>query len=371
MKSKILIAAKDEKNKGGVANYFNLFFNKFEDEQIEIERFDIGSRSEDFYLREKGKLLYLSRFLKDVFRLFKILTEDENRKVFQINPSLIPLPLVRDGIAMIIAKFLRKKTIVFIRGWDHNVAGFIGNHTWARTLFIRFYNLSDCIIVLANRFKKELVNWGLDKRKIFVSRTMFDGARVQKPLGRNKIPVFLFLSRISELKGVYEIIDALEMLIREGDDCRVIFVGFGRDPDSIPKLKAYAEKKAVLTRVEFRGYLEGYEKYKAYASADVFLLPSYKEGCPNSVLEAMASGLFIICSDVGALSEVVKDKRNGIIVKPKDAADLHGKMKYVIDNMKEIKVLGRKNMAYAQKNFESQMVIDQIRRIYSSLLENH
>ena len=96
------------------------------------------------------------------------------------------------------------------------------------------------------------------------------------------------------------------------------------------------------------------------ADADVFLLPSYSEGCPNSVLEAMASGLFVISTGVGALSEVIEDGVNGFIVKPENPQELAEKMEWAVLNLEKVRGLGKKNIDYSFRLFESKKIVNQI-----------
>ena len=75
-------------------------------------------------------------------------------------------------------------------------------------------------------------------------------------------------------------------------------------------------------KVIFKGRIIGEEKFQQYANHDVYILPSYTEGCPTSVLEALATGLFCITTPVGALAEIIVPNKNGILINIKSVDDI-------------------------------------------------
>ena len=102
--------------------------------------------------------------------------------------------------------------------------------------------------------------------------------------------------------------------------------------------------------------------------SDVFLLPSHHEGCPNSVLEALASGCFVISTGVGALKEVIHNGTNGLIVGVQDPKDLANKMEWCLQNVAQMRKVGKDNVEYAFNSFESRKIVAQISNIYQELL---
>ena len=366
---KVLIISKDLESMGGVANYLRVFLKHYYDEHVAFETLYFGSRSDEYYKKPYLRIRYVKQYLRDFYGFIKIISGDKRIRIVQVNPSLIPVPLIRDGLLILVSKLFGRKVVVLFHGWDVSFSNVLKKRIFLRMCMIWVYRKSDRILVLAERFKMSLIRWGIDKEKISVTRTMFDGDLVlpyQNDRG-NRMR-FLFLSRISELKGIFEIVKAAAWLSDEGYDFQLKFVGFGKDIDSVQKLQHYAEENAVADKFTFQGFLDGKKKYEEYAKADIFLLPSYSEGCPTSVLEAMASGLFVISTNVGAMKEVVRDKVNGRIVKVKDSHDLFKKMKWVLDNINTARELGKQNVPYAFSNFESRIITNQIRTIYNTLI---
>lgn len=372
MANTVVIVTKDMKSRGGVANYFRLFFAKYHDRRIRIQRFSIGSRSVDYYARQRRKLKYLFTYCHDLKRLIITLRDSSNCSLVHVNPSLIPVPLIRDGIIVLLTKVMGRKVVVFFHGWDNRVVQVLNHARLILKLFVFVYTQTDRIVVLAERFKDTLVRWGIPPDVIDVSSTAFDGDFIA-PYRENKdmLTRFLFLSRISREKGVFDIIEAASILRSKGLRFHITFVGYGRDIDTLECLKYQSKERGVLDICSFRGYLDGEEKFIEYSMADIFLLPTYHpEGCPTVVLEAMASGLFVISTDVGGLKEIVKDGVNGKIVLSQDPKDLAEKMEWTITNIAEARRLGKKNRNYAFDKFESTKIVRQIIDIYKELLDD-
>lgn len=365
--NKVLIVVKDLRSRGGVANYYRVFLDHFRDDSWCLQPFTVGRRMEEYY-QNKSILKYAYQYIRDVVNFIIVLFQDRGIRIVQFNPSFIPVPILRDGLLLILACLMGRKSILFIRGWGDNYEAWINRHRVPRKIIAWLFDRADVIVVLGERFKSKLMVWGISERKIKVSYTIFDG-RLVVPFqeSRNRLN-FLFLSRISREKGIFEIVEAASIVRKVGLDFGVRLVGFAKDDKVMAELKERLESLALRDVVTFEDYLDGQEKYHEYSQADVFLLPSYHEGCPNSVLEAMASGLFVICSDAGALGEVVKDKVNGFIVKKRDPEGLAAMMRYVLEHPGEIRQKGKNNVQYAFEYFEVERITNQFKLIYHEII---
>ena len=145
----------------------------------------------------------------------------------------------------------------------------------------------------------------------------------------------LFLGRIQNLKGIEELINAIILLHQNNklDRFNFTIVGHENKIGYTDTLKETLKSNNVpMDNVSFLGRITGETKYKLYASHDVYVLPSYTEGCPNSLLEALASGLFCITTRVGALSDLIIPKENGLFVNVKSSNDLLEAFQYCISN---------------------------------------
>jgi glycosyltransferase involved in cell wall biosynthesis len=146
-----------------------------------------------------------------------------------------------------------------------------------------------------------------------------DRARARQELGvATESELIVFVGRLVELKGVAELLAALEALAPRRPRLELALVGDG------PLLDAYCqrvERAGLASRVRFLRNLPAPEVARWLGAADVFCLPSHSEGCPNSVIEALACGRPVVASNVGGIPDLVKPSC-GTLVPPHNADQL-------------------------------------------------
>lgn len=142
---------------------------------------------------------------------------------------------------------------------------------------------------------------------------------------------FLFVGRVVRDKGINELCYAFERLHNDYPKTRLILVGpyeDALDPISEQSRKIIDENKAI----EAVGAKSGDELLAYYAAANCFVMPSYREGFPNTVLEAGAMGLSSIVTDINGSREIIKEGENGMIVPPQNAEALYQAMKVMMQS---------------------------------------
>jgi glycosyltransferase involved in cell wall biosynthesis len=159
-------------------------------------------------------------------------------------------------------------------------------------------------------------------------------------------PVLVTVGRLSREKGQADLIRAVAQLRDQGDGpqpCLVI-VGDGADMDRLSHL---SRKLGVSGIVRLVGFQPNVGEYLGIA--DLFVLPSYSEGCPNALLEAMAAGIPVVATSVGGVPEIVKNEHNALLVRSGDI----GGMAAAISRLLRDKVLGARLTVAARSVLES------------------
>ena len=299
---KVLIVKTYSSNKGGVASYYNsilphLMCNNH------ISVLEIG---------KKKKTKIPINIIMDQIRFNQ---KCKTHLIVHLNPSLRIKSIIRDAVFSYKASKSKSKLIVFFHGWNDRLDKVITK--CFKDLFKITYGKADAMIVLSNRFKERLVEWGY-RNKIYTETTAVDDSLIngfslsdrlnKKP---NDTINILVLSRIEKKKGIIKTIDALSILKNKGLKIKLNIAGDGAMLNYIVK---YVNDKKLNNCVKFYGYIKGKEKASALIESDIFCLPSSSEGMPTALLEAMSFGLPIIATGVGGIKDIYKNIKFGILL---------------------------------------------------------
>lgn len=179
-------------------------------------------------------------------------------------------------------------------------------------------------------------------------------------------PTVLFAGRLLREKGIFELVDAVRLLRRSGHPLRLVVCGGidagNRSSVSKEQCEAWISEGVVDTieRVDdIRPFLQ---------AAQLVVLPSYREGTPRSLLEAMATGRPLIATDVPGCREVVEPDVNGVLVPPQDVRALADAINYMLDCPQRLDAMGRASRTIAEQKFDERSVIEANLDVYRSLL---
>lgn len=353
-----LILSRDYRSIGGVVNVNNTMIANFS-KKIIAERFIIGRRrgKNSIYLR------VIQAFDDAAHLAIKVIKKKYN--LIHINPSIRIFSLFRDGLFIVTLRCIGfKNIIIFFHGWNSKIIKLINKHLILRRLFMKIFANAKAIIVLALSFKQELVDTGISTSKIHVLTTMF-----RKDIFKNIMPAnfknhhyLLFLSRIVKEKGIYELVDAFESLRCDYNDLKLIFAGDGPD---LKALTEYVYKKNLRNSVFFPGYVRDSAKAKVLLESDIYILPSYNEGCPVSLLEAMAGGLAVVTTPVGGIFDIIEDNVNGILLDYcPTASQIYIALKRLIEDRNYCRTIQINNLNKAWDLYEAKIVTGKIENIY-------
>lgn len=216
-------------------------------------------------------------------------------------------------------------------------SGFIINDLNNKTKLSRFIKFvlqkSDFVVCQSNSWKLlfEKTSTQKNDKKYLVIENMIDYEKyAQLPLKNtydNQIITILFLSWVTKSKGIYELIDAAKLLKKDGFDFKIIIGGKGEDFASV--------ENEILTSnmsnyVSLEGWIVGDEKLKVLKESDIYVLPTYFEGYPNSLMEAMASSKACIGTRVGSIPDMIDHKINGLLIEKENHHELYLALKYLI-----------------------------------------
>jgi glycosyltransferase involved in cell wall biosynthesis len=159
----------------------------------------------------------------------------------------------------------------------------------------------------------------------------------------------LYTGRIDLAKGIIEMINAIFMLLKEGISCKLDIVGWDDNGgSSLGKINDKIYKLNLENRVIFHGKKSvGKELNEYYRKADIYLIPSYHEGFPRAIWEAIANSLPVIATRVGSIPFVLDDRKTAMLIEPKNSIDLANAIKALISdgNLRQELILNGYNLA--------------------------
>ena len=180
---------------------------------------------------------------------------------------------------------------------------------------------------------------------------------------------FLFVGRIVRDKGINELVAAFQRLAVENPYVRLFLVGaYEENLDPVDSLTVEAIKKE--SRIVSVGRKSGTDLLAYYAASDCFVFPSYREGFPNTVLEAGAMDLPCIVTDINGSREIIKDGFNGLIIPAHDEDALCEAMKWMIENPEERKSMARVSRGHIDVHYEQGYVRRCLYEYYRPLLSS-
>ena len=187
----------------------------------------------------------------------------------------------------------------------------------------------------------------------------------RKKRRKEEVYNILFLARVEVPKGIYETIETFRILQKVHPGINLTIAGSGKE---LYKVKSYL-KTHNCSNVKVIGYVEGEEKRNVFMNADIYLFPSYTEGMPNSVLEAMAFGLPIITRSVGAIPDIIKNNINGFHTDSKDPKIFADFIQKVMNDDHLANNILEHNYKQARSNYTTTEVVNRIEKIYKETLK--
>jgi len=301
---------------------------------------------------------------------------------FNITPSMILANAHPDIIHMhnyrtfqnIVAHYYAKKhnvpyilqgrgslTTFFYKGWLKHIF----DKVWGYTLL----NDASKVIAVTETEANQCLDMGVSEGKITIVPNGIDLAEFENLPERGKFrrkygltdqKLILYLGRIHKIKGLDLLAEAFPVVLDYLNDARLVFVG--SDDGFLASLTKLIADLGISDKVLFTGLLTGQEKLEAYVDADVYVLPSYYETFPHTVLEACACGVPIVMTDCCGIAQVI-DRQAGFAV-PRDKQSLANAISNVLYSDETSQLFSKRGKALVREKFNWSMITNQIEAIY-------
>ena len=199
----------------------------------------------------------------------------------------------------------------------------------------------------------------------FIDEKPYLSVQQQPPPGQ---PLILFLGSIETNKGIYDLVAAADILVEQG---RRFHLCIGGEGGEMTNLRRRVSQGSARDSITLLGWVRQAEKIELMSRASAVVLPSYHEGFPNVILEAMASALPVVASSVGAVPELIEEGVTGYMTAAGDPAGLARSLAHLLDHPEEARLMGLKGRSRALENHSAASQWTRWRDALTPLINSH
>jgi glycosyltransferase involved in cell wall biosynthesis len=285
--------------------------------------------------------------------------------------------------------------IIQTHGYKENVLGFflkkVCNKPWIgfahgytnENAKVRFYNkldrlalrYPDIMVTVSNRLKNLLIESGVPEKKVRVIYNAIDKEQLNADIHPDDLRInwnikkedklIGVIGRLSPEKGQEVFLRAFSKVLEKVPFAKGIIIGDGQEKE---KLINFCLENGLKDKIIFTGYQNNIANF--YQIIDLLVLPSFSEGLPNVVLEAMAFKIPVISTSVGGAPEIITDGQNGLLVPPGDSKIMAEKIIQLLSNDGRLKEIGKNGHQSLFPKFSPENRASQILSLYQELLLN-
>lgn len=363
---------------GGVAEYLYMFLKNWKDknyENILIVSQDYDEQLDRFkpyvsniYIVPMVRELEAKNDVKSIFRVRKLLKK--------MKPDIVYLHSSKAGaIGRIALAFnFRTKVLYNAHGWYFNAQ--ISNKKKKVFAIIekilaiktdKIINISKSEYESALKYKiapeKKMcvIENGIDFTKFKDNDKYREETRKKYNITDNEIVIGV-VGRLTEQKDPMTMIKAFELVHKENNNTRLMYVGSGKLEEEV---KQYAKEKNILDKVIITGWVNNVEQY--IPAFDIAVLPSKWEGFGLVLIEYMACDKPIVASNVGGIKNIIKNKVNGILIPKESPGELKNAIQRIIENKDEMQPLIKKRYKSMMKKYDIKNVVNNHKTIFERM----
>lgn len=344
---RVLMVGADRSVHGGVSGVVNNYYQAGLDQKIEL--LYIGTMVNGSKFKKLCKALWAyCRFLRcvksyDIVHINMASDSSYYRKVFFIRVSRI----------------LHKRIVIHQHGGDFSTFYYKQCSEKQRNRIQRNLNYADKFVVLTKEWE-QFFSKIVEKDKIVIlPNAVFVPESYEKDYDNRDM---LFLGRLCKDKGIRELFVCVDKLKGKYPDIHLYLGGIWEDKELQDMLQTRE------TYVTWLGWIDGKQKEELLKKCSIYVLPSYYEGMPVSVLEGMAYGCVPVVSYVGGIKDIIEDEVDGFFIQPGDEVSLQKGLEKAFVSAKEQREIGQRAKNKVKEKYEIHRNIEQLFVIYEQVL---
>jgi glycosyltransferase involved in cell wall biosynthesis len=233
-------------------------------------------------------------------------------------------------------------------------------------LTITNFFLADKIVIYSHTLAQELnINQSNLNKIIIAHRHFVDFTKFMiKKRINERANVIGYIGRFAEEKGILNLVKSIPLVLNRRKDIYFVLCGEGELFDEIKKI---VQRESLGKNVKLTGLISHIDVPNFLNNFKLLVLPSYTEGLPNIVLEAMACGTPVLVTPVGAIPDIIKDGKTGFLLKSNDPKNIAEKIVELLDKYELLEEVSMNAYNYVKENFNYEKTLESWRRILKQM----
>ena len=281
---------------------------------------------------------------------------------------------IRDWALMVVARLMGVRVVCHYHGTLHTVLPSLETRL-GRALGRWMMGTANRVIVLGPTYQAEMgrawrrsdITWS--PNVVEVDRFQAAGASGAVPWLEPGELAVLFVGRLSEAKGILELFDAAPRVLERVPSARFVLLGVAETEAREHWVREQARRRGIEPRVTFLGSLEDDAKARVYAASSIYVSPSRTEAFPLTIPEAMAAGLPMVVTAVGAIPDHVKEDEDGFLIPPRDPAALADRIVRLLEDDALRRRIAEHVRRRARNEFAIEVGAARVRAVWREVLE--
>ncbi len=333
---------------GGIGSVLNMYSKHFENLNV------ISTSSKDIILDK------LFHFIQIFFKISIICMTDKQIKILHLH-SAAKGSFVRKSIIGLTGKILNKKVVFHIHSGSFET--YYNNAGIFKYLILFVLRNMDIVICLSDQWKLFYQNCLGLKNVVVIGNPVEIPEYFEYQNESNNIEL-LFLGKICDNKGLFDLIEYLRSNKYFLNNQIQLLIGGNGEVD---RLKLLLKDKKLINNIQYCGWVQEDYKVQLLSNCDIYILPSYFEGLPVSILEAMAFGKPIIATSVGGVPSIVKNNHNGWLFNPGSFEELDAIFDDIFTQRKSLSDFGKSSYIQVSK-YAPDLIQQDLTSLYQKLM---
>ena len=345
---KVLMLGPARSVNGGISAVVNNYYNAGVDKNIQLQyigTMEDGSKVHKLMIAVKA----LGKFIMKVSRC----------EVVHIHMAS-DVSIYRKIPFIWLAKIFGKKLVIQQHGGNIQQFYYSECGSGKQKFIQRTLRKADAFLVVAPYLKDIFQNIVEEEKIEILTNAIKIPKEVTQDYNGQKV---LFLGRLCKEKGIWELLEAVKDLKKEFPKLELYLGGVWVEEE----LKKKAEECGEF--VHYLGWIDAKKKDEYLRQCNLFILPTYFEGLPMSLLEGMAYGCACVATKVGGIPQVMTDRKEGLLISAKEVSEIRKALKELLQNPKLQEELGKNARKRVEDNFERKRSVQRLTEIYKELCD--